>query len=70
MGRDDWGTARMQCGSFHGHGMMETFPADVEITGAPLGPPLSFLSRKQFKQDLYTHLRQTRLGPSPLLSLH
>lgn len=47
----------------------EPFPINVELTGAPLRPPLAFLSRKQFKRDLYTHLRQTWLGPDPLQSL-
>lgn len=46
------------------------FPISVEITGALLSLSLSFLSRKQFKQDLWTPLRQAWFGPNPLQTHH
>ena len=46
------------------------FPISVEITGALLRLPLSFLSRKQFKHNLYTPSRQTWFGPNPQQAYH
>lgn len=44
------------------------FPISVEIAGAPLRPPFSFLSRKHFKQDLHMRLRQTWFGLTPAIT--